>query len=121
MTERESVDDLTALRGGAMRLDGVDPALSDSDLAPVLGRLAEARVVGLGEATHGDRESFQFKRRMIQALVRERGFRVLLFERGPAEMDPYDRFVTGAADAVPMGPEIHPWRTEEVRDLFVWL
>jgi erythromycin esterase len=45
----------------------------------------------------------------------------VIFERGVAEMDPYDRYVTGATDALPMGEELYPWRTEEVRDLFVWL
>src|SRR6266542_1552702 len=109
MTERESVDDLTALRGGAMRLDGVDPALSDSDLAPVLGRFAEARVVGLGEATHGDRESFQFKHRLIQALVHREGFRVFLFESSPAEMERYDRYVTGVDERLPLDRGLHPW------------
>jgi len=104
-----------------MRLDGVDPALSDSDLAPVLGRLAEARVVGLGEATHGDRESFQFKHRLIQALVRQQGFRVFLFESSPAEMERYDRYVTGVDERPPLDRGLHPWCTEEVRELFTWL
>jgi erythromycin esterase len=112
---------LAALRAEAVPLAGVGPGLSDDDLVPLLERLANARLVGLGEATHGDHESFQFKCRLIRALVRQRGFRLVLFECGPAEMDPYDRYVTGASDTLPMGGELHPWRTEEVRDLFVWL
>src|SRR5919108_5070177 len=115
------MDDVAALRAHAIPLAGTDPELAEDDLAPLLGRLAGARLVGLGEATHGDHESFQLKRRLIQALVRQRGFTVVLFERGPAEMDAYDRYVTGASDTLPLGNELHPWRTEEVRDLSGWL
>src|SRR5688572_23564676 len=121
MSDIMAPDALAPLRAQAIPLAGADPDLPEDDLAPLLERLADARLVGLGEATHGDRESFQFKRRLIQALVRHRGFRLLLFERGPAEMDPYDHYVTGASDTLTMGNELHPWRTEEVRDLFVWL
>ena len=50
-----------------IHLAGVDPSLGGEDLVPLLDRLDGARVVGLGEATHGDRESFQFKDRLIEA------------------------------------------------------
>jgi erythromycin esterase len=115
------MSDVETLCAQAMPLAGVDPTLPEDDLVPLLGRLAGARIIGLGEATHGDHESFQFKSRLIRALVRQHGLRLVLFEAGPAEMDPCDRYVTGASDALPMGAELHPWRTEEVRDLFVWL
>src|SRR5919108_3717375 len=115
------MDDVAALRAHAIPLAGTDPELAEDDLAPLLERLAGARLVGLGEATHGDHESFQFKARLIRALVPQSAVRLVLFEAGPAEMDPLDRYVTGASDSLPMGSELHPWRTEEVRDLLVWL
>jgi hypothetical protein len=37
-------------------------------------------------------------------------------ERNAAEMDPYDRYVTGARDALPMRDELYPWTTEGVRN-----
>src|SRR2546425_204869 len=85
-----SADDPAALRAHAIPLAGVDPAVPDDDLAPLLERLAGARLVGLGEATHGDHESFQFRSRLVQTLVRRRGLGAVLFEAGPAEMDPFD-------------------------------
>src|SRR5438105_15468732 len=112
------MDAIGTLRAQAMPLAGLNPDLPDDGLAPLLERLAGARLVGLGEATHGDHESFAFKSRLIQALVRHSGVRLMLFEMGPAEMVPYDAFVTGASDTLDMGRELHPWRTEEVRDLF---
>src|SRR5919108_939520 len=116
------MDDVAALRAHAIPLAGTEPDLAEDDLAPLLERLAGARLVGLGEASHGDHESFQVKRQLIQALVRRQGFTVVIFEKGVAEMDAYDRYVTGTTDASPsMGRELYPWITEEVRDLFVWL
>lgn len=115
------MDDITDLRAAAIPLAGTDPSLSDDDLAPLLERLAGARIVGLGEATHGDHQSFAFKQRLIQALVRRHGCNLVVFERNAAEMDAYDHYVTGDTDALPMGEALYPWRTEEVRDLFRWL
>jgi erythromycin esterase-like protein len=111
----------SALRAHAVPLAGVDPALPDDDLVPLLERLAGARLVGLGEATHGDHESFQFRSRLVQTLVRRRGLGAVLFEAGPAEIDPFDRYVIGALDTLPTGREPAFWWTEEVRDLLVWL
>src|SRR2546426_12304274 len=101
MSRTRGGDDPAALRAHAIPLAGVDPAGPDDDLAPLLERLAGARLVGLGEATHGDHESFQFRSRLVQTLVRRRGLGAVLFEAGPAEMDPFDRYVTGAVDALP--------------------
>lgn len=111
------MDDLAALRAHAVPLAGTDPALPEDDLAALLERLAGARLIGLGEATHGDHESFAFKQRLIQALVRRGLCDVVVFERGVAEMDAYDRYVTGQTDALTIGDELHPWVTEEAYDL----
>jgi len=46
--------------------------------------------------------------------------RLAIFERGAAEMDAYDRYVTGGADSPTIEPDLYPWRTEELRDLFGW-
>ncbi|MCP4659867.1 MAG: hypothetical protein GY856_31070, partial [bacterium] len=46
------------------------------DLRPVRELIGDARVVGLGEATHGTREFFQLKHRMLEFLVEEMGFTV---------------------------------------------
>jgi erythromycin esterase len=115
-------DDLAALRAHAIPLAGAEPDLPEDDLGPLLERLAGAQLVGLGEATHGDHGSFAFKVRLIQALVRRGRCDVVVFERGVAEMDAFDRYVTGdAEDLPPTGEGLYPWRVEEVRDLFRWL
>ncbi|MBI3970703.1 MAG: hypothetical protein HY332_05390 [Chloroflexi bacterium] len=62
--------EIAAWQATAIPLAGVEPTLPEEDLRPLLDRLAGARFVGLGEASHGDHESCQCKRRLIQTLVR---------------------------------------------------
>jgi erythromycin esterase len=53
--------------------------------------------------------------------VRHHGFGLVIFERGAAQMDRYDRYVTGAEQSLAISLGLYPWVTEEVRDLFAWL
>ena len=71
------------LRDNAIALRTIAPADDDfSDLRPLAGILAGARVVILGEATHGDGDTFLAKARFVRYLRREMGFDVLVFESG---------------------------------------
>lgn len=51
-----------------------------SDLEPLRHLIGSASVVGLGDATHGTREFFTVKLRLLDFLVREMGFDVLALE-----------------------------------------
>ena len=68
------------VRAHAVPLAGADPALPDDDLdalAPVLG---DARVVGVGEGTHGTREFFQFRDRLVRWLAARGELDAVLWE-----------------------------------------
>jgi erythromycin esterase len=67
----------------AIRLHSLDPADRDfADLAPLKELIGSARMVFLGEQTHGDGATFLGKARLIEFLHREMGFDVLVFESG---------------------------------------
>jgi erythromycin esterase len=68
------------LKKNAIPIKSVEAGNGFADLQPLKRILADARVVGLGEATHGTREFFQFKRRMVEFLVREMNFNVFAIE-----------------------------------------
>lgn len=61
---------------------------------------ADVRVVGLGEATHGQHESFELKRKLTMHLVRKHGFRIVAYEASSVLARACDDYVAGrSADA----------------------
>ncbi|HEX5720591.1 MAG TPA: hydrolase, partial [Thermoanaerobaculia bacterium] len=71
------------LAGHTVAVRSVDPADEDfSDLMPLVQVLGKARVVQLGEATHGDGATFLAKGRLIRFLHQVMGFDVLAWESG---------------------------------------
>lgn len=95
-----------------------------ADLEPLRDVVGGARVVALGEATHGSREFFQVKHRLLEYLVSELGFSVFAIEASWPESEAVDEYVrTGRGDPAEAlaGLYIWPWNTEEVLDLIRWM
>jgi erythromycin esterase len=85
--------------------------------------LAGARVVGLGEATHGTVEFFELKHRLFRHLVEVHGHRALGYEFNFAGSLVLDRYVTtgeGSLDEILAGVS---WiqANREVRALLEWM
>lgn len=68
---------------------------SDSDLEPLLKAIGKARVVQLGELTHGDGTSFRIKSRVMKFLHQRAGFDVLIWESGFVECSQLDERLKG--------------------------
>ncbi|MGD2086255.1 MAG: erythromycin esterase family protein [Candidatus Aminicenantes bacterium] len=98
--------------------------LTDNELS-FLDQLSFAKIVGLGEATHGTREFFQMKHRIFQYLVENLNHKAFGFEADFAECLYLNNYVTkGEGDLEDlMKTKMHfwTWRTEEVKELLEWM
>jgi erythromycin esterase len=71
------------LKKAMVAVRSIDPSDTDfSDLAGVRAAVGEARIVLLGEQTHGEGTTFQAKIRLIKFLHEKMGYEVLAFESG---------------------------------------
>jgi erythromycin esterase-like protein len=104
-------------------LRGVEPDAALDDLAPVGRALADARIVGLGESTHGVAEELTVKHRLLRLLVEQLGFRSVAWEEdwtvGRA-IDAYIGSDTGDLAAL-MGQMSPQWQSRQVADVLRWL
>jgi erythromycin esterase len=118
-------DEVTAwLAANAVRLDGVAAGAPTTDLRPLKDVLGGVRIVGLGEATHGTREFFRLKHRLLEFLVTELGFTVLAMEASASAapaVDAYVRHGTGDGARALAGLGFWTWRTGEVLAMLDWM
>lgn len=114
----------TWLRQNAIVLRTVDPAAELSDLAPLGVSIGDAYIVGAGEGTHGTREHFLFKHRLLRYLVTRNGFRALAFESPwPTGLALNEYVLGGVGDPKRLlGQAVFGvWQTEEVLDTIRWM
>ena len=105
------------------------PLRHPGDLDPLLDRIGDARVVLLGEASHGTHEYYAWRTAITRRLVEEHGFSFVAVEGDWPDCHRVHCAVTLAApDADPRevlrGYERWPtwmWANEEVADLARWL
>lgn len=112
------------LSANAVPLATVEAGHGFADLRPVRRWIGNARIVSLGEATHGTREFFQFKHRMLEFLVQEMGFTAFAIEAQLAESEDINEYVlTGKGDPAKAlrGLQFWTWDTEEVLELIRWM
>jgi protein-L-isoaspartate(D-aspartate) O-methyltransferase len=110
------------LREAAERL----PDLDDAAFARLFDRFADARVVLLGEATHGTSEFYRARAAITRSLIERHGFTIVAVEADwpdAAAIDRYIRYKAPAADATPAFRRFPTWmwRNVEVHDFVEWL
>jgi protein-L-isoaspartate(D-aspartate) O-methyltransferase len=95
-------------------------------LRPLLERIGDARVVLIGEASHGTAEFYELRARITRELVALKGFRIVAVEADWPDARQIDRFVNDET------PDPHPegaftrfptwmWANEQVLDFATWL
>ncbi len=98
----------------------------DADLAPLLRRIGDARVVLIGEASHGTSEFYAMRARITQRLIEEKGFNIVAIEADwpdAARIDHYVRHREVPASEWTAFARFPTWmwRNEETRAFVDWL
>lgn len=112
------------LKESAIPLKSLEAGRGFDDLKPLKKILKDARIVGLGEATHGSREFFQFKHRMLEFLVKEMGYTVFAIEASYAGCNNINDYVLhGKGDRAKAlaSQGFWTWDTNEVSDMIDWM
>ncbi|MEU6106755.1 erythromycin esterase family protein, partial [Streptomyces flaveolus] len=116
-----------ALGRVAHPLRTTEPRGGLADLRPFGRMVGDARVVGLGEATHSSHEFFTVKHRVFRYLVEEKGFRAFVLEAPWStglRLDAY--LLRGEGDLKQIMDEEFQgtyqfWNNAEYRDLLQWM
>jgi len=99
-------------------------SLPHAELEFLRDLVGDARIVALGEATHGTRDFFEMKARVLRYLVEEMGFNTFAIEATWPESRRLDHYVrTGEGDAhkLLVGLYFWTWRTESVLEMIEWM
>lgn len=112
------------IRANAAAFETAEPGRGWNDLHVLGDMVGEARIVALGEPTHGTREAFQMKHRILEYLVEEKGFSIFSIEASFPESFALNRYVIhGKGDPAELiaGMYFWTWRTEEVLAMVQWM
>jgi erythromycin esterase len=112
------------LASNAVPLATTDPTASLDDLQPLEQIVGSAHLVGMGEGTHGTRQFFQMKHRILKYLVTKLGFTVFAIEATSPEADDLNRYVlTGEGNPKTLLSRLYfwTWNTQEVLDMIEWM
>ena len=99
-------------------LPAVDRIAGAGAIAPLDELGAAARVIGLGEATHGSRELNDVRLALLQRLVGRHGYRVIAIEDSVDQWRLLEPYISGAA-ASPGAPEEWGWIGRRTRKQLV--
>ena len=119
-----NADAVSILQESALPLTG-DPR----DYDPLLDRIGGARLVLLGEASHGTHEFYRMRAEITRRLISERGFTAVAVEADWPDAYRVDRFVRGRSGDIDAGTALDSfkrfpqwmWRNHDVVDFVTWL
>ena len=108
----------------AIPIATVDAGTGFEDLEPLHNLIGDARIVALGEQTHGSSEFFRMKQRLLEFLASEMGFTVFALEANMPEAYRLNEYVlTGDGDPAELLEGMHfwTWNAQEMLDLIEWM
>ncbi len=77
-------------------------SIEEKDIRPLLDRIGDAKVVLLGEATHGTAEFYEMRARITRDLIEKKGFNIVAIEADWPDVSQIDRYIKGIEADVPL-------------------
>lgn len=112
------------IESNGMPFEGSHLSLPHSDIGFLRDMVGDARIVSLGENTHGTRDFFEMKARILRFLVEETGFDAFAIEATWPEANRLDGYVRrGEGDPAELlsGLYFWTWNTESVLEMIEWM
>ncbi len=112
------------LQNNSIPVEHIEAGNGFDDLQPLKTVLEGVKIVGLGETTHGTREIFQLKHRLLEFLVTEMGFNTFAIEAGYAscqQINDYVLYGMGDRATVLTAQWYVVWDTEEMATMIDWM
>lgn len=101
-----------------------DPSSDFSDLENLQPLFQNAEIIGLGEATHGTREFFQMKHRIIEWVAQQQDTTIFAIEANMPEARAINEYIhSGNGNPKELLADLHywTWNTEEMLQLIEWM
>ncbi|MFY9737470.1 MAG: erythromycin esterase family protein, partial [Candidatus Cybelea sp.] len=115
---------IAQLRTQAVVIPTLSPEADPEQLSRIGTAIGAARIVGMGEGSHGTSEFFAFKDRLYRYLVEQKGFTVFGMEANWGAglfVDRYIKTGRGTAQQAVAALGFWTWNTPEVIDLVQWM
>ena len=115
---------LDCLKKNLHEIETFEPDSSSRDLTFLQNYIKDRNIVSLGESTHGSKEIFQIKHRLIKYLIEECGYTVFAIEANMIECSILNNYIQkGKGDPEQLLANLGywVWNTHEVLDLIKWM
>ncbi|WP_255472940.1 erythromycin esterase family protein [Planomicrobium sp. CPCC 101079] len=106
------------------------PFQSPQDLTPLLDAIGDAKIVMLGEASHGTSEFYTVRAELSKRLIQEKGFTLIAVEGDWPSSQQVNRYIRGYSSNGKSSEEVLQafkrwptwmWANEEIADFTRWL
>lgn len=112
------------IRTNAVPLRSLNAGSGFADLAPLQVILKDARIIGLGESTHGTSEFQRVKHRLIEFLVTRMGYTAFAMEAAYSDAQPMNDYIlNGKGNRADVQSRLGylAWDTEEFAAMIDWM
>ena len=118
-----SIEEIMQLRQICLALATTDAKAPElQDLGHLKHIVAGATLIGLGEQTHGTREFFQMKHRILNFLVTQMGFRLFAIKANMGTCDAINDYIQhGIGKLKSLMKKIYCGSSQEVFDVIEWM